>query len=1468
MNGKHILSALLALLMILSMLTSIVLPAAADISGIPEDAVSVTKIAESTSTHFTVSTLEELVFASANNTSFTIEDTLYLTTDLDLSGSYTSTVAEGNTFAADFDGFSGTTKFTFDGQGHTISNFTDSHGFFTHIVGYLKNVTFDNFHVDLGSGYGGIIATTVEAGGAVLDNVHLKNSTITSTATCYIGGMIGYMQNNATKDCSVINCSVDNTHITGSENGAHSVGLIAGRMRTGNYLVKNVVVTNSSITNPNGINNEASALLVGNTYSSSTMVMDNIVIVNNAMKTPLEGSKNLAALVSLRDSITSASISNIYAVGNTIDNAVMDNLIFCHSYNNDERVTLSGEFLTDSTNIMWGRSSDTANATNNEFSVAATSSAEGLTLAAALAKMNANEAAAGEVEHIYSYPVVYNDWAVNADGKAQLVNTDDLSVTFRFAAETVVLIPDLATGLLVLDETVKAKIESESWMNDATGTAAAIDWTTAPTASVSYSAVADAADRVSVQEVLTNDTATEFSVSSLKDLIFLANNYASFAAEDTVYLETDLNITEYEGNFSDDFPGIGVSHDKYLKATFNGQNHTIYNYSDTHAFMAAAGEGGLKNLKFDGGTVTLSTYGAFVLGFGVIGADLTATIANVHVKNATVTTDGTGYGVAIMAGGANNKVRHITFENCSVENCVVNAPNLTEMAGIFMAREGDKVTGSLTMNNIVVANSTLIANNDDDCGGGLLISGIRRPNIPVTLTNIAMIGNKLVNGEHSQAAIITSNEKFAWSDGYSATASNIIAVGNMRSIDGQETWAPMNALFNDNHHFWTVELTNAITDAGVTYEVLGHSRIVNNSNIRYMNKEAALAALNVTADADWTVETGSIVLTADTAPVTVTFTFTDGREIRLGSANGTLSADDATKAKIDSEVWAEGFVWSNTFTADTAYTALKHNITYAVGEGTHTASCADCTEAAHNGTFACADITDSSTAVKGDYFREDVLSYTCVCGNTWNVKDASAKSPVSPINATFNKESYSGSGVLADLAIGSRSDTKLTGFTVEVTYDPALLEYQEALSPYDVSVRGENGELTVVLSGDRELNAESVYLRFKTLDIAADCTVTAAVTMTDAVVNYADGLTAADALVTENSASAMLIRETAPENFIAGDINSDNKFSLMDAALMLQALSGTIHKDQAFEVWAADVDGDLAVTVNDLATQLKALVDSNITFETATAKPSLLVVNARDYAGYVLPAEDADYSGYLKIMTYNLKLWNNYSNNLDEAAEYIKETNPDIVGFQEIDSVCGRSDYVDQIKELAEQCGYPYYHFAKNTTNSGGEYGNAFMSKYPIVNYELINFEVKGDGDHNRSYCHYQLDIDGKILHVFNTHLTRTGGEAGAAEIRQMQADAAQYPYAVMMGDLNINAQDLVDCLDTDTFLALNGGLDFETVVNTFSSSEPTRAIDNIIVSRKLLHYWNHDAGVGVETSIQPNISDHNCLYSWIKIPD
>ena len=152
------------------------------------------------------------------------EETIYLLNDIDLGGMEWTPIGDYRFSANRFCG-------TFDGQGHTISNFkitkkTDkndsnksSYGFFGNLEGTVKNLTIANATVN-SYAYTGALVGRLNSG--LIENCHVISSTVSNTY--WQGGILIGQVNGEGNNPVVKNCSVKNSSIKSKS----AIGAIAG----------------------------------------------------------------------------------------------------------------------------------------------------------------------------------------------------------------------------------------------------------------------------------------------------------------------------------------------------------------------------------------------------------------------------------------------------------------------------------------------------------------------------------------------------------------------------------------------------------------------------------------------------------------------------------------------------------------------------------------------------------------------------------------------------------------------------------------------------------------------------------------------------------------------------------------------------------------------------------------------------------------------------------------------------------------------------------------------------------------------------------------------------------------------------------------------------------------------------------------------------------------------------------------
>ena len=185
----------------------------------------------------------------------------------------------------------------------------------------------------------------------------------------------------------------------------------------------------------------------------------------------------------------------------------------------------------------------------------------------------------------------------------------------------------------------------------------------------------------------------------------------------------------------------------------------------------------------------------------------------------------------------------------------------------------------------------------------------------------------------------------------------------------------------------------------------------------------------------------------------------------------------------------------------------------------------------------------------------------------------------------------------------------------------------------------------------------------------------------------------------------------------------------------------------------------------------------------------------------------------------------------DRIVEVIQRQDVDVVMLQEVDAGVTRSNRDQQAEVLAEKLGMKYFSWFPNVdVRGGGQYGNAILSRYPLI--ETSNIDLSIRFKKKRSVLHGVLrvrhdDVD-RTLHVFNMHL----GLAGFERRIQLQKFLASHPFShlhhdtpvIVGGDLN----DVYGGLGE--LLAPSGFRGITKRPLTFPAWGPVRALDAIFV--------------------------------------
>ena len=110
----------------------------------------------------------------------------------------------------------------------------------------------------------------------------------------------------------------------------------------------------------------------------------------------------------------------------------------------------------------------------------------------------------------------------------------------------------------------------------------------------------------------------------------------------------------------------------------------------------------------------------------------------------------------------------------------------------------------------------------------------------------------------------------------------------------------------------------------------------------------------------------------------------------------------------------------------------------------------------------------------------------------------------------------------------------------------------------------------------------------------------------------------------------------------------------------------------------------------------------------------------------------------------------------ERIVDIIRYSDPDIVLMQEVDEGAPRSRELDLAKEIAVEAGYPHHAVGHNVQLRKGRYGNATLSRWPILRERNIDLTV--DARKRRGCQHTTIQVEKMAgypheLEIFNMHL-------------------------------------------------------------------------------------------------------------------
>ncbi|RXJ00379.1 endonuclease [Anaerobacillus alkaliphilus] len=128
----------------------------------------------------------------------------------------------------------------------------------------------------------------------------------------------------------------------------------------------------------------------------------------------------------------------------------------------------------------------------------------------------------------------------------------------------------------------------------------------------------------------------------------------------------------------------------------------------------------------------------------------------------------------------------------------------------------------------------------------------------------------------------------------------------------------------------------------------------------------------------------------------------------------------------------------------------------------------------------------------------------------------------------------------------------------------------------------------------------------------------------------------------------------------------------------------------------------------------------------------------------------------LKVMTFNMRHGRGLDAkvNLQKVADLIKQEDVDIIALNEVDQMFSRrSHYVDQAYWLANEL-QMNYEFGPSLSFKGRSYGNAIISRLPILSHKNHQFQLKPLLAEPRAILEATIQVESDLVTVLTSHFS------------------------------------------------------------------------------------------------------------------
>lgn len=239
------------------------------------------------------------------------------------------------------------------------------------------------------------------------------------------------------------------------------------------------------------------------------------------------------------------------------------------------------------------------------------------------------------------------------------------------------------------------------------------------------------------------------------------------------------------------------------------------------------------------------------------------------------------------------------------------------------------------------------------------------------------------------------------------------------------------------------------------------------------------------------------------------------------------------------------------------------------------------------------------------------------------------------------------------------------------------------------------------------------------------------------------------------------------------------------------------------------------------------------------------------FNGLVVPAQT------ITVMSYNIHHGadKDEKDQLPAIGAFIKASGADIVGLQEVDSVCMRTNSVDQMKELGKITGM-HYAFVRHYAYQGGAYGMGILSRYPLAQVSNKRMSLLKSKNPSTAMISAVIELSKKKKLRFASAHFALDDSSRMVQAREAVAylGADRYP-VILTGDLNATPE----APEIQYLRSYFTGTDHRQIA-TYPAPVANKKIDYIFIrSKDLVSVKAHTVSVN-------SLSDHLPVVAAITI--